>query len=264
MGIGLRHVVWTSAACSLGAFFYVLTLEPMNQREMPRAGAIDRVPGRGTLVLHIRNSLANGQLSTADRQSRELLSHHPEDLDAAFYRALTMRAIGRDREAHTYWVMLENLTEGLTGWSGRYTREQIDYRRAWALWGMGREEEARALFNTIADRIIEAHGGSPEQITDAFVHYNLACYRAMGGEHDRALRSFARAVEHGYGAGSDSGWWMVDPDLEALHSDDRFWLIGSRIHERDTRQDPRAEHADDRAGDRADDQPDDQPDDFDD
>jgi len=240
MGIGLRHVVWTSAACALGAFFYVLTLEPMDQTKMPRAGALDRVPPRGTLVHHIKSSLANGQLSAADRQSRELLAHHPEDLDAAFYRALVMRAIGRDREAHTYWVMLGELTEGLMGWSGWYTTEEIAYRRAWALWGMGREDEARALFNSIADRIIEAHGGSPEQVTDPLTIYNLACYRSMGGRPERALEHFARAVELGYDNDRIGDWWMTDPDLEALHGDDRFWIIGSETHQRDTRRDPRA------------------------
>lgn len=248
MGIGLRHVVWTSAACSLGAFFYVLTLEPLDQRSMPRAGALDRVPARDTLVLHIRRSLANGQLDTADRQTRQLLLHHPEDLDAAFYRALVMRAIGRDREAHTHWVMLDNLTSGLESWDRRYTREEIAYRRAWALWGMGREDDARALFNRIADDLIESEGGSPEQITDGVTHYNLACYRAMGGKRERALEHFARAIELGYGI--DGDWWMVDPDLEPLHAEDRFWIIGSRIHdtERDREQSQRRDQRGDPAG----------------
>ncbi len=226
MGISMRQVVWCSATLSLGAFFYVLTMEPMDERRNPRAGAIDRVPSRQNLVINIRRSLSSGQFTAADRQADALLANYSDDLEANYLRAILDRELGRTEQEALRWARLARQTRSLVEWVNRYTPEQIAYYRAWSFWGMGRAEEGQAMFRDLADGI-EASGAGLE---GGVTQYNLACYRAMGGQIDQALEHWERAVELGYG--SDSGWWMADPDLEPLHADDRFWSIGAALVER--------------------------------
>ncbi len=230
MGISMRHVVWCSATLSLGAFFYVLTMEPMDRSTSPRAAAIDQVPPRRTLLVNIRRHLGMGQLSPADRQADALIQNYPEDLDAIYFRTIVDRALGHQDRADAGWTMLDRATRTLESWPNRYTNTQIAYYRAWALVGIGQVEEGRAGFRQLADQIEDWASGNPEVIDNSGTQYNLACYRSMGDEPDRAIEHWDRAVALGYGENnSDNGWWMVDPDLESLHQDNRFWVIGARL-----------------------------------
>lgn len=237
MGISMRHVVWCSATLSLGAFFYVLTVEPMDQKRNPRAAAIDRVPSRNTLVVNIRKSLGQGQMLAADRQSAALLENYPEDLDAIYFRAIVELALGREDLVSKLWTMLDQQTSSLESWPDRYTDLGIAYYRAWALVGTGRVDEGQAMFRALADRVDQIPGAYGNE---GLRQYNLACYRAMGGEPDDAMTHWSLAVDAGYG--QDSGWWMVDPDLESLQKDhDRFWEIGSRLIQMQGERDRRGE-----------------------
>lgn len=236
MGISMRHVVWCSATISLGAFFYVLTMEPMNQRRNPRAAAIDRVPPRATLVTNIRRSLGQGQLAVADRQSEALLANYPDDLDAIYFRAIVLRELGQEEQVAQSWAWLYRQTSRLAAWPTRYTQAQIGYYRAWALLGTGQTEEGRAMFRDLADQIEQVPNPN---MSLALSQYNLACYRAMGGQGEVAMEHWARAVESGYGL--DQGWWMVDPDLESLHSEDQFWAIGAQLIQREAEVNQRDE-----------------------
>lgn len=224
MGISMRQVVWCSATLSLGAFFYVLTMEPMDERRHPRAGAIERVPPRSTLVVNICRSLGQGQLGVADRQSEALLRNYPDDLDAIFFRAIVDRKLGREDLEGERWAMLDQQTRSLDEWPKRYSLSQIGYYRAWALVATGRVMEGQALFIELADQL-EASAESDDQ--GGLVQYNLACYRAMGGQRDAAMELLASALENGYG--QDNGWWMVDPDLESLWGEARFLEIGDEL-----------------------------------
>ena len=232
----MRHVVWCSATLSLGAFFYVLTLEPMDEKRTPRAAAMNQTASRATLITQIRRSLAVGQINTAERQSIELLEHHPEDLGAVFYRALAHQEMGQDEEARSRWAVLAQMTLGLESWVQRYSSRQVQYYRAWGLTGLGKTEAARALFAQIADDLEDSSRDGGGEILASGVHYNLACYRSMAGEPERAMSHWRSAIELGYAQNNnDNGWWMVDPDLESLHGDDRFWEIGMESYEHGVR-----------------------------
>lgn len=224
----MRHVVWCSATLSLGAFFYVLTMEPIDQRRNPRAAAIDRVPPRTTLVGSVRRSLGQGQLAVADRQTEALIEHYPEDLDAIFFRAIVEQELGLGEIAARRWGQLYRQTATLVKWPQRYSQAQIMYYKAWGLIGIGQVEAGQAMFRDLADQIEQTP--NPNQF-EGLRQYNLACYRSMGNQTDAALGHWARAVELGYG--QDSGWWMADPDLEPLHDDERFWSIGARLIQRE-------------------------------
>jgi len=241
MGISIRHVFWCSATLSLGAFVYVMALEPIDPVRNPRAGALNRIPSRQMLIGQVRRALAEGQMSRADRLSDELLGQNPEDLAAMFYRAIVSRALGHDDEAGEFWAVLSDQMESLDSWTNRYSMAELSYFRGWAMIGTGRIEAGRSAFMDLSDTLEARSKNKDGQILDPGVHYNLACYRAMGGQPERAMEHWRASVENGYGQGlsGDGGWWMVDPDLEVLHSDDRFWVIGSVLlsgGERERRQ----------------------------
>lgn len=235
MGISMRHVVWCAATLSLGSFFYVLTLEPMDETQNPRAAALGRVTPRSAKILHVRRSLAMGQIVAAERQTLELRQQHPEDLAAVFYRAMVMEELGRGDEARSNWRVLALLTRGLDSWQQRYSREQVVYYRAWAVTGLGRLDEGQGEFERLADRLEAQYRDEQGLIASSGVHYNLACYRSMAGQLEAAMAHWERAVELGYmGSVDEQGWWAVDPDLEPLHDIERFWEIGSMGMGRDT------------------------------
>jgi len=223
MGIGIRHVFVVSAALGAGAFVYMVGFSPMDEAQFKRAGAIDQTPTRQGLISTIRRSMAQGQISTADRMSDVLCKHFSDDPSAYYYRALVSQQLGQTQRASENWAMLDDELSGLESWGNRYNARTLDYFRGWAKHGLGDEAGARVYFTKIADRLEEITGGEGMQ-------YNLACYRAMAGDLDAAIEHWAAAVEAGYGSeGSDGRWWAVDPDLEPMHEMDRFWEIGSTI-----------------------------------
>ncbi len=63
----------------------------------------------------------------------------------------------------------------------------------------------------------------------ATAHYNLACARALQGQHEQALASLERAVEHGY---RDLAHLRRDPDLQSLHQLDGFAALCQDLTER--------------------------------
>ena len=247
MGIALRHVVWASATLSLGAFLYVLTLEPMDPRENPRASAIDQTPDRTGLIIRFRQSMSNGQLTAANAMTESLMEYYYDDPSTWFYRALISEAMGHDEAAAQAWRRLDAMMQRLIGWKGRYSSEQISYYRAWGSIGVGDIEEGQAQFRELADRVQERLRMS--EVEQPGAHYNAACYRAMAGQTEVAMAHWARAVELGYrDSGDEGGWWLVDPDLESLHKLDAFWEIAQPLLEPRSRRDPRDPHEPDDMG----------------
>lgn len=238
MGIALRHVVWASATLSLGAFLYVVTLEPMDPEKHPRAAAIDQTPEREGLIARFRQSMSNGQMTAANAMSESLMEHYYDDPSTWFYRALISEATGNDEAAAQSWRRLDAMMERLVGWKGRYSSEQIGYFRAWGLIGVGKIEDGQAQFRELADRLQDRI--RMVEVEQSGAHYNAACYRAMAGQTEVAMAHWARAVELGYREnGNEGGWWMVDPDLDSLHQLDAFWEIAQPLLEPRGRRDPR-------------------------
>jgi len=230
MGINLRHVIWASLVLALGSFVYVVAFAPMDPSVNPRAGAIGREPTRAGLIVQVRRLMAQGQQQSALRMANVLIGYNPEDPEAYFYRAIVERGLGDAESSQTDFVVVHSLMEGLVSWPERFSGERLDYFRAWGLYGIGEVDKAQALFGQIADQLEHRSTSDDEPISDSGVLYNLACYRAMSGQHEVAIDWWDRAIAHGYG--HDGGWWAVDPDLESLHDDDRFWEVSGQIRER--------------------------------
>lgn len=233
MGIGMRHVVWTSTAMALGAFLYVVTLEPMDEQANPRAAALNQSPSSNQLVAQIRRSLGDGQLGAAQAQAQELFGQGTEDVRSLYYCGIVERALGNEGAARNYWRMIINLIEQREDGSIGASPELYYY--AWAQHEEGDPDTGRQLFGQLADQYEHNSKDGEDRWggLGALDHYNLACYRAMAGETERAMEHWAFAVElgygRGYGQGDDYGWWAADPDLQALHDIERFWVLGSGI-----------------------------------
>ncbi|NPA89986.1 MAG: hypothetical protein GXO55_00810, partial [Chloroflexi bacterium] len=75
---------------------------------------------------------------------------------------------------------------------------------------LGREEEARR----------EEEIARPLMAKES--EYNRACFAALTGDKDEALRLLQIALEKAPG---DRDWARRDPDLEPLHDDPRFWAL---------------------------------------
>tara|TARA_R110002072_G_scaffold42064_4_gene117501 strand:- start:60475 stop:61248 length:774 start_codon:yes stop_codon:yes gene_type:complete len=236
MGIGIRHVVVVSALLGVGAFVYVVGFEEMDEADHPRAAAINQSQSSQRLIAQIRRQIAGGRLENADRVTDQLYKHYgrgPSPQPEAFYwRALVDDLQGNPAAARTNWAILKAMLDEPDRWSGGYTSERLLYLRAWAMHGLGEVEEARGLFGTVADRLwiaSEPKNGTGERTSLDL--YNLACYRSMSGQLPEALEHWEKAVERGYGRGTqdETGWWAMDPDLEPLHALSAFWEIGGRI-----------------------------------
>ena len=250
MAITIRHVVWCSATLSLGSFFYMLTMAPMDPDRTPRAAALNAGPTQSNMITLIRRSLSQGHLMAAERQAKELLEFSPDNPDVIFHNALVARAVGKDDLELAYWEELESRTRLAWENQDRYIHD-LAYHRAWALMGTGKVAAAQEIFAEIADRLEEARAGEDGIILSSMTLYNLACYRAMAGDTSRAIEHWTSAVSLGYGRNtSDDGWWMADPDLEPLHGIDQFWAAGSAlIDDRDQGQRRQARNRRDRGGD---------------
>lgn len=229
MGMTIRHVVLVSAVLSVGSFVYMVGFSPMDEGVYGRAGAIDRTPSRGRLIITIRQAMAMGQLRTADRMADVLILHNPEEPEAYFWRGTVHEQMGDRRMALNSWVRLDEFLEGLKSWPERYTAAQLDYYRGWGKFGLGRVEESQVIFQGVADEIEARSVNAKGEVMNVGTLYNLACYRAMSGEISVAMGHWERAIELGYV--SESGWWTVDPDLKPLHGDVRFWEIGATMNQ---------------------------------
>jgi adenylate cyclase len=60
------------------------------------------------------------------------------------------------------------------------------------------------------------------------VLYNVACFYALQGEHDRCIELLTRAIDKGWG---DREWLETDSDLNAVRGDARFKALLARIEQ---------------------------------
>lgn len=248
MGIRVRHVVWTSAALALGSFIYVVTLEPMDEDRFPRAAAIGQGRNLNGMIDRVRGAMIADQHDSAIEQAHELVGYYPSEVRALYHLAIAYRGDGRESDAARIWEQILDLIEKRGGSIG--TSPNL-YYYAWAIHEIGDRDTGQQLFGQVADQYAQASKDGDDRWGGfgAIDHYNLACYRSMAGELDRAMGHWAFAIELGYGRDRGGRWWMADPDLEPLHDRVRFWELGTRIdatdrEERSIEPDPESGESD--------------------
>lgn len=85
-----------------------------------------------------------------------------------------------------------------------------------ALTRMGRHHEALEVDRQIVELVPD----------NPVAWYNLACSYANVRQPDRAIESLAKAIRFGY---SDLTYMAKDPDLQSLHSDERFLALIQKL-----------------------------------
>ena len=227
MGVGIRHVVVVSSVLAMGAFGYVVGFAPMDEGVFVRAGAMNAVPTRARMIQLIRRALAQGKNDVADRMGDALMEHNPEEPSAYFWRAMISIQMGDEDSATMMLGQLDAFLEPVVTWNNNESASQLNYYRAWGKIGLGDMELGESMFRELADQLEAQNRGPDGVIWNTGALYNLACYRAMGGEIELAMGFWERAVSLGYT--DDGGWWAVDPDLNPLHDTHQFWKIGDQI-----------------------------------
>ncbi|MEL7473529.1 MAG: hypothetical protein AAGK04_09450 [Planctomycetota bacterium] len=199
--------------------------------------------------------------------SDEVIEHNPQHRSAWMFRGIALERLGMDRGARLAWVRLLQLTEpsdasspfwgfqpnpigpdvegdlALGASSGppsaggesealppRLESGDIDrlYVRAWAQRGLGQTEAARRSFTRIADQLVEwTERAGPRARPGVIRAYNLACYRSMAGDTDRALDRLTESINAGY---DELEWLEVDPDLDPLRDDPRYLELLESAH----------------------------------
>lgn len=222
MAIKLRHVIWTSAAMALGSFLYVVTLEPMDTDRFPRAAARTQAPGMNRLIQNIRASLVSGQHESGVAHALVLSEQHPTSTLAQLYAALAHRGAGDTELSTRCWEQIIALTAAR---EEPFPSEQDLYQYAWAIHETRGPEHGRPLFTQLAERYARLSRDLDDEWEGlgAGDHYNLACYRAMAGETERALHHWALCLQLKHIERSGSDWWTADPDLDALRQLPEFW-----------------------------------------
>lgn len=224
-----RTIGIISALLGLAAFVGVLVLAPVDAPR--RRQATPATPGLNQLIGSIRAALAEDRDRAALNLAENAIEQHPDRPDAWMWMGITAE-LNRDPTTATQAgrLQLELLGNAeslpnpeVSGWTAVSDRL---YRLGWGHRLIGEEPEARVFFSRAADALEQETRGGPSQ----FAEYNLACYRALAGQHDRAAAHFARAVELGYAR--DNGWWRADPDLDPIRGHPVFVAAGNALSER--------------------------------
>lgn len=214
----IRGVILVSLILSVVAFLYVVGFAPLDTTRSPRAAAINAGPNVARSIRSIRLKMAQAQFESASAQAVDLVGHAPDSVQARLYAVLTLHLAGHAEEAGEYGVDLIAHTDRLVR-EGLTLGEAELYQRGWGMRALGLEDDARANFRELAE-LIE---GLPEFHPNRNL-YNLACYWALAGDVEAAMRWWERCVKGG--GVMEAGYWRVDPDLEALHGEARFWELG--------------------------------------
>lgn len=223
-----RTITIVAALLGLGSFVAVLVLSPVEgARRRPVTFETTYGPPRpNTSIQQIRDALAEGRTHSALNLASLQVDHAPGNSEGWMWLAYLERVAGEpDRAEHAADHLLEMMDNRLAGLE--HPTSAYTYPRAWALEVLGRQEEARQAFRRTAD----LYRSESRDERSPTVEYNLACYRAMAGQHEVACAHFEAWVE--LGGHLRQGWWASDPDLDPIREHPRYLAAVSAMVDRD-------------------------------
>jgi tetratricopeptide (TPR) repeat protein len=225
-----HSIAIVSALLGLGAFIAVVVFAPVDTPRGRRSAA-PNTPRLDQSIQSIRTALVDGRSIASVNIAQNVVSKHPDEPDAWMWLAIVADRFGdpitaMDAAQRQLELLSDPDRAAREGRSSFTAGSEHAYRVAWGHRVLGDTATARTNFAKAADLLEEESGAGETQ----FAQYNLACYRAMAGQHDRAADHFARAVEAGYGR--DNGWWQTDPDLDPIRAHPVFVAAAERLEER--------------------------------
>jgi hypothetical protein len=217
----VRVITTVSACLGLAAFIGVLTLGRIEGRA-PRDRVLGDNSASGVSTQAVRRALIRGHAEGALNIARLASQERPDDPDAAMWRAIMEHRSHSGLAGTASRRLMELIGPDRTDMNP-LDRSSLAYHRGWALFTAGRYRESAEAFVLSADLYEQAAQGWDPPL----YQYNLACYRAMGGQTDRAAEHFALCVAAGY---SDrTGWWKADPDLDPIREHPVFIAAAAKL-----------------------------------
>lgn len=104
--------------------------------------------------------------------------------------------------------------------------EELHYLGGWALRGLGEREAAEVYFRRYAESAIP----SVLKFRRGIDFYNAACYAALAGQREEALRYWHATILAGYT--NDPGWIAADPDLDPIRDEPLFRALAMFLNAR--------------------------------
>lgn len=229
---GVKAVVILSGLLALTSFGVVIATAPADPPPRVAGDGGPRPPSVADMTARLRRALSQGRTEAARNLAARMTQHHPQDPESWLWSAITGHMLGDSAEAQIAGEQLRTMLQDREPPFSQRAQSMREYRMGWALWVQNRREEAADHFALAADLYEPATASEND---DAIRSYNLACYRAMAGQIDRAAGCFADAVDAGYPP--DGGWWRVDPDLDPIRDEPAFLAAAAEIEQR-LRRDP--------------------------
>ncbi|MCA9311868.1 MAG: tetratricopeptide repeat protein [Phycisphaerales bacterium] len=202
---------------------------PAERLDRERSGA---GVGVGGSVSGPRLDFSGGRLGNTIGEVEEQVRQSPARVDAWIRLGDLRQAEGDDEGARGAYqravTMIEEALPGLLARPDRRSQAYAWYRLGQAQTGLGDTDAARASFEQASDvqRSLAREGNQPGE------WYDLACFAALAGQRERALRAFERSVEFRW---NNRRWALEDPDLESIREEERFRAAVERIEESDLR-----------------------------
>ncbi|MFL5507861.1 MAG: protein kinase domain-containing protein [Gemmatimonadales bacterium] len=164
--------------------------------------------------LYARALVQQGRVEEAVQSYREAARVRPEDFQSGFLMDGLLRKLGRDAEAD---AAVREAVERVR----RHVDLNPDDARAFYLGAgglvrLGLRDEAQEW----ARRALAIDPADPS------VLYNLACFEAVCGAHERAIDLLEQAVQHGFG---NREWVENDPDFDILRDSPRYQALMQRM-----------------------------------
>jgi len=157
---------------------------------------------------------SNADFETAEKMYLKAMEVNPADYQSPLFLAQAYTSMGRKHDEMRVRLGALDTIQRHLDMNPHDTRAL--YFGAQNLVFVGENEKGREL----AERALGQDQDEP------VVLYNVACFYALQGDHDRCIELLTRAIDQGWG---DKEWLETDSDLDALRKDERFKSLLTRI-----------------------------------
>jgi adenylate cyclase len=157
---------------------------------------------------------SNADFETAEKMYLKAMEVNPADYQSPLFLAQAYTSMGRKHDEMRVRLGALDTIQRHLEMNPHDTRAL--YFGAQNLVLVGENEKGKEL----AERALGQDQDEP------VVLYNVACFYALQGDHERSIELLTRAIDQGWG---DKEWLETDSDLNVLRKDPRFKALLARI-----------------------------------